>query len=70
MGENNWITDEQQTELRDWAMERSDAIKEVYISMAKENRDKADAKSKEIRQRVDEWVAKMKELKQQRGDIW
>lgn len=70
MGENNWITDEQETELRDWAMVRSDAIKEVYISMAKENRDKADAKSKEIRQRVDEWVAKMKELKQQRGDIW
>ncbi|WP_257029305.1 vWA domain-containing protein [Neobacillus driksii] len=70
MGENNWITDEQETELRDWAMERSDAIKEFYISMAKENRDKADAKSKEIRQRIDEWVAKMKELKQQRGDIW
>lgn len=70
MGENNWIADEQQTELRNWAMERSDAIKEVYISMAKENREKADGKSKKIRQRVDDWVAKMKELKQQRGDIW
>ncbi len=70
MGENNWITDEQQTELRDWAMERSEAIKEVYISMAKENREKADAKSKEIRQQVDEWVEKMKALKQERGDIW
>ncbi|MFJ5760593.1 VWA domain-containing protein [Neobacillus sp. NPDC093182] len=70
MADNNWVTDEQQTELRDWAMERSDAIKEVYISMAKENREKADAKSKEIRQRVDEWVEKMKALKQERGDIW
>lgn len=70
MGDNNWITDEQQTELRDWAMERSDAIKEVYFSMAKENREKADTKSKEIRQRVDEWVEKMKALKQERGDMW
>jgi Ca-activated chloride channel homolog len=70
MGENNWITDEQQTELRDWAMERSEAIKEVYMAMAKENREKADAKSKEIRQRVDQWVEKMKVLKNERGDIW
>jgi hypothetical protein len=50
MGENKWITDDQQTELRDWAMERSEAILEVYIAMAKENREIADAKSKEIRQ--------------------
>ncbi|WHX98553.1 VWA domain-containing protein [Neobacillus sp. DY30] len=70
MGENKWITDEQQNELRDWAMERSEAIKEVYYVMYKENREKADAKSKEIRQRVDEWVEKMKVLKQERGDIW
>lgn len=70
MGENKWITDDQQTELRDWAMQRSEEIKEVYISMAKENREKADTKSKEIRQRVDEWVEKMKALKQERGDIW
>ncbi|MEC1524617.1 VWA domain-containing protein [Neobacillus niacini] len=70
MGENKWITDDEQTELKDWAMERSEAIKEVYIAMAKENREKADAKSKEIRQRVDEWVEKMKALKKERGDIW
>lgn len=70
MSENKWITDEQQTELRDWAMERSDAIKEVYMAMAKENREKADTKSKEIRQRVDEWVEKMKAMKKERGDIW
>jgi Ca-activated chloride channel homolog len=70
MGENKWITEEQQNELRDWAMERSEAIKEVYYEMYKDNREEADAKSKEIRQRVDEWVEKMKALKKERGDIW
>jgi Ca-activated chloride channel homolog len=38
--------------------------------MAKENREKAGAMSKEIRQRVDEWVEKMKALKKERGDSW
>ncbi|MEH7180334.1 vWA domain-containing protein [Neobacillus vireti] len=70
MGEKNLITDDQQSELRDWAMERSEAMREVYTAMAKKNREKAEAKSKEIRQRVDEWVEKMKALKQERGDIW
>lgn len=70
MGEKNLIADDQQSELRDWAMERSEAMREVYTVMAKKNRDKADVKSKEIRQSVDEWVAKMKALKQERGDIW
>ncbi|MFP7298340.1 vWA domain-containing protein [Neobacillus niacini] len=70
MSENNWITDEQHTELRDWAMDRSEEIKEVYLVLAKENREKADAKSKQIRQQVDEWVEKMKALKKERGDIW
>ncbi|WP_144475886.1 VWA domain-containing protein [Cytobacillus oceanisediminis] len=70
MAENDWITDEQYSELRDWGFERSEAMKELHYSMSKANREKADAKSKEIRQRVDEWVAKMKELKKERGDTW
>jgi Ca-activated chloride channel homolog len=70
MAENDWITDEQYSELRDWGFERSEAMKELHYSMSKANREKADAKSKEIRQRVDDWVAKMKELKKERGDTW
>lgn len=70
MYEKKWITDEQQSELRDWAFERSEAMKELHYSMAKKNREKADVKSKEIRQRVDEWVEKMRKLKEERGDIW
>lgn len=70
MSENGWITDEQYTQLRDWGFERSEAMKELHYAMSKTNREKADTESKEIRQRVDEWVAKMKELKKERGDTW
>lgn len=70
MSENGWIADEQYSELRDWGFERSEAMKELHYAMSKTNREKADAESKEIKQRVDEWVAKMKELKKERGDTW
>jgi Ca-activated chloride channel homolog len=70
MSENGWITDEQYSELRDWGFERSEAMKELHYAMSKTNREKADHTSKEIRQRVDEWAAKMKELKKERGDTW
>ncbi|MGX6443488.1 vWA domain-containing protein [Neobacillus sp. K501] len=70
MYEKKWITDEQQSDLRDWGFERSAAMKELYYDMYEKNRNKADSKSKEIRQRVDEWVAKMRQLKDERGDIW
>lgn len=70
MAENGWITDEQYSELRDWGFERSEAIKELHYALSKTNREKADSESKEISQRVDEWVAKMKELKKERGDTW
>ncbi|CAM3715646.1 vWA domain-containing protein [Mesobacillus thioparans] len=70
MSENDWITDEQYSELRDWGFERSEGMKELHYTMSKTNREKADAKSKEIKQRVDDWVAKMKELKKERGDTW
>jgi Ca-activated chloride channel homolog len=70
MSENGWITDEQYSELRDWGFERSEAMKELHYAMSKTNREKADIESKEIRQRVDEWVAKMKEMKKERGDTW
>jgi Ca-activated chloride channel homolog len=70
MSENGWITDEQYSQLRDWGFERSEAMKELHYAMSKTNREKADTESKEIRQRVDEWVAKMKELKKERGDTW
>ncbi|GAM14723.1 vWA domain-containing protein [Mesobacillus selenatarsenatis] len=70
MSENGWITDEQYSELRDWGFERSEAMKELHYAMSKTNREKADTESKEIRQRVDDWVAKMKELKKERGDTW
>ncbi|WP_233434969.1 vWA domain-containing protein [Mesobacillus jeotgali] len=70
MSENGWITDEQYSELRDWGFDRSEAMKELHYTMSKTNREKADTESKEIRQRVDEWVAKMKELKKERGDTW
>lgn len=70
MSENDWITDEQYSELRDWGFERSEAMKELHYAMSKTNREKADNTSNEIRQRVDEWAAKMKELKKERGDTW
>ncbi|WP_342032472.1 vWA domain-containing protein [Mesobacillus boroniphilus] len=70
MSENGWITDEQYSELRDWGFERSEAMKELHYAMSKTNREKADTESKEIRQRVDEWTDKMKELKKERGDTW
>jgi len=70
MSENGWITDEQYSELRDWGFERSEAMKELHYAMSKTNREKADTESKKIRQRVDDWVEKMKELKKERGDTW
>ena len=70
MSENGWITDEQYSVLRDWGFERSEAMKELHYSMSKTNREKADTESKEIRQRGDDWVEKMKELKKERGDTW
>jgi Ca-activated chloride channel homolog len=70
MAENEWITEEQYSEIRDWGFERSEAMKELHYAMSEANREKADAKSKEIRQSVDDWVAKMKELKKERGDTW
>lgn len=70
MAENGWITDEQQSQLRDWGFERSEAMKELHYELSKRNKEKADVKSKEIRQRVDEWTEKMKTLKKERGDIW
>ncbi|RSD28730.1 vWA domain-containing protein [Mesobacillus subterraneus] len=70
MSENEWITAEQYSELRDWSFQRSEAMKELHYTMSKTNREKADAKSQEIRQRVDDWVAKMKELRKERGDLW
>ena len=70
MSENGWITDEQYSVLRDWGFERSEGMKELHYSMSKTNREKADTESKEIRQRVDDWVEKMKELKKERGDTW
>lgn len=70
MSQNGWITDAQYSELRDWGFERSEAMKELHYSMSKTNREKADSVSNEIRQRVDKWVEKMKELKKERGDTW
>lgn len=70
MSDNGWISDEQYSELRDWGFERSEAMKELHYTMSKTNREKADNERKEIRQRVDEWVEKMKELKKERGDTW
>jgi Ca-activated chloride channel homolog len=70
MGENGWITDEQQSELRDWGFERSEEMKELHYELSKRNKEKADVKSKEIRQRVDEWTEKMRALKKERGDTW
>ncbi|WP_243462909.1 hypothetical protein [Mesobacillus boroniphilus] len=45
-------------------------MKELHYAISKTNREKADTESQEIKQRVDEWVAKMKELKKERGDTW
>ncbi|WP_231734723.1 vWA domain-containing protein [Bacillus sp. FJAT-29937] len=70
MAENEWITHEQETVLRDWGYERSQNMKDLYYAIYKTNREKADAKSQEIRQRVDEWVEKMRALKKERGDTW
>ncbi|MEH7344978.1 VWA domain-containing protein [Bacillus sp. JJ1532] len=70
MAEYEWITYEQETELRDWGYERSQNMKDLYYAIYKTNREKADTKSQEIRQRVDEWVEKMKALKKERGDTW
>lgn len=70
MSENGWITDEQQSKLRDWGFERSEAMKELHYALSKRNKEKADAKSKEIRQRLDEWTEKMKAVKKERGDTW
>lgn len=70
MSENGWITDEQYSELRDWGFERSEAMKELHYAMSKINREKAEIESNEIKQRVDDWAEKMKELKKERGDTW
>jgi Ca-activated chloride channel family protein len=69
MDENGWITDEQESELRDWGYERSQQMKDLYYELHEKNREKANTKSAEIKQRVDEWVEKMKALKKERGDI-
>lgn len=70
MGDNGWITDEQRSELRDWSYARSDQMKDLYMKLHEKNRNAAEKESDEIKQRVDEWVEKMKALKKERGDIW
>ncbi|MBT2686878.1 VWA domain-containing protein [Bacillus sp. ISL-47] len=70
MSEQGWITEEQESELRDWGYERSEQMKDLYYDLHEKNREKANTKSAEIKQRVDEWVEKMKALKKERGDIW
>jgi Ca-activated chloride channel family protein len=56
--------------IRDWGYERSQQMKGLYYEMHEDNREKANSKSAEIKQRVDEWVEKMKALKKEHGDIW
>ncbi|WP_404354973.1 VWA domain-containing protein [Cytobacillus firmus] len=70
MGDKGWITDEQRSELREWGYERSGQMKDLYMKLHEKNRNTAETESDEIRQRVDEWVEKMKTLKKERGDIW
>ncbi|PAE23829.1 VWA domain-containing protein [Bacillus sp. 7894-2] len=70
MGDNGWITDEQRSELREWGYERSGQMKDLYMKLHEKNRNTAETESAEIKQRVDEWVEKMKALKKERGDIW
>lgn len=70
MAEKGWITKEQEAELRDWGYERSQQMKDLYYEIHEKNREKANTKNGEIKQRVDEMVEKMKALKKERGDIW
>lgn len=67
---NDWITPEQHSELQEWSYDREEQIRKLYQELYKRNMEKADTKSAEIEQRVDEWVEKMTELKKQNGEVW
>jgi TRAP-type C4-dicarboxylate transport system substrate-binding protein len=70
MIKNDWITPEQHSELQDWSYEREEQIRKLYQELNKKNKEKANTKSAEIEQRVDEWVEKMTELRKQNGEVW
>ncbi|WLR51127.1 VWA domain-containing protein [Bacillus tianshenii] len=70
MSDNEWISEEQASQLEEWSDKRQKAIKELYYTLAEENRDKTDAKAAAIRDKIDKWVEKMRKLKEERGQTW
>ena len=68
MEENEWITEQQTTELKDWNDERRNAFYELYQQLGKANRDKVNAHAEQIRKDIQAWVKKMEKLKEESGN--
>lgn len=68
MEENEWMTDQQATELKDWNNERRNAFYELYQQLGEENRDKVNTQAEQIRKDIQDWVEKMEKLKEESGN--
>ncbi|MYL65693.1 hypothetical protein GLW07_20235 [Bacillus hwajinpoensis] len=65
MEENEWITEKQATELKDWNTERSNTFYELYQQLGEANRDKVNTHAEQIRKDIQTWVEKMEKLKEE-----
>jgi Ca-activated chloride channel homolog len=68
MEENEWITEQQATELKDWNNERKNAFYELYQQLGERNRNKVNTHAEQIRKDIQAWVDKMEKLKEESGN--
>ncbi|MBM7587527.1 hypothetical protein JOC86_004100 [Bacillus pakistanensis] len=70
MKEKKMLTDKQLEKLENWRMDRHDELLELSREMEEINRNKTKAQADEISKKIEDWVEKMKKLKEERGDKW
>jgi Ca-activated chloride channel homolog len=68
MEENEWITEQQAIELKDWNNERKNAFYELYQQLGERNRNKVNTHAEQIRKDIQAWVDKMEKLKEESGN--
>ncbi|WP_165997460.1 VWA domain-containing protein [Bacillus sp. Cs-700] len=68
MEENEWITEQHATELKDWSTERRNAFYELYQQLGETNREKVNTHAEQIRKDIQTWVEKMEKLKEESGN--
>lgn len=70
MNENSLISDEDYDELKRNIQDQYETIIELANDLKSEKYDEIKDRVNEIKNAVDEWVEKMKKLKQEQGDLW